>query len=259
MTITLASSDETEGKVAPGTLVFDSTNWNSARTVTVTGVDDSEIDGDVPYTVYVESLGSSDSNYATVDITHLSVACTNKDNEAVFGRYTGTASFVDDYDELSNWDYRGAPARGTYTVTVTMVLQQVAVVYNLKGTASVDVTISKTPTGGWGVPESRHLVYQADAQGFTTSSGGTWSYGGIDSHLFYKDDPNDPYYDFAIHVNGSFNSSRTAVSNGHIQVNGNDLHPLTLTKVSAILAGILGTDQRRALPAAAVDAAFALP
>ena len=40
VTIALSSSDATEGTVAPASLTFTSANWNTAQTVTVTGVDD---------------------------------------------------------------------------------------------------------------------------------------------------------------------------------------------------------------------------
>ena len=47
MTIALSSSDTTEGTVGPASLTFTTANWNVAQTVTVTGVDDAVVDGDV--------------------------------------------------------------------------------------------------------------------------------------------------------------------------------------------------------------------
>ena len=46
-----SSSDTTEGTVAPASLMFTAANWNTAQTVTVTGVDDAVDDGDVAYTI----------------------------------------------------------------------------------------------------------------------------------------------------------------------------------------------------------------
>ena len=51
MTIALSSSDTTEGTVSPTSLTFTSANWNMAQTVTVTGVDDAIVDGNVAYTI----------------------------------------------------------------------------------------------------------------------------------------------------------------------------------------------------------------
>jgi hypothetical protein len=62
--LSLASSDTTEGTIAPATLTFTSSSWNAPQTVTVTGVDDSAADGPVDYTVAVTDIASSDGKYA---------------------------------------------------------------------------------------------------------------------------------------------------------------------------------------------------
>src|SRR5207245_6026808 len=51
VTIGLSSSDMTEGTAAPDSVSFTSANWNTAQTVTVTGVDDFVADGPVGYTI----------------------------------------------------------------------------------------------------------------------------------------------------------------------------------------------------------------
>ncbi len=51
MTIGLTSSDTTEGTVSPASVTFTAANWNTAQTVTVTGVNDDLDDGDVAYTI----------------------------------------------------------------------------------------------------------------------------------------------------------------------------------------------------------------
>lgn len=67
VTIPISSSDTTEGTVSPTSLVFTSTNWNAAQTVTVTGVDDLIDDGDVAYTVLLGAAVSTDSSYSGLD------------------------------------------------------------------------------------------------------------------------------------------------------------------------------------------------
>ena len=50
----VASSDTTEGTVSPSSLTFTDSNWDTAQTVTLTGVDDAPTnpaDGDRSYTV----------------------------------------------------------------------------------------------------------------------------------------------------------------------------------------------------------------
>ena len=51
--ISVTSSDTGEATVSPATLTFTSGNWDSSQTVTVTGVDDSLIDGSQTTTVTI--------------------------------------------------------------------------------------------------------------------------------------------------------------------------------------------------------------
>jgi len=60
--LTLASSDETEGIAEPWTLIFTPTNYASAQTVKIIGVDDDEVDGDVTYSISF-SAASTDPRY----------------------------------------------------------------------------------------------------------------------------------------------------------------------------------------------------
>ncbi|MFM7038981.1 MAG: S8 family serine peptidase, partial [Planctomycetaceae bacterium] len=63
VTISLSSSDATEGSVSAASLVFTSTNWNTPQTVTATGVNDSIDDGDVSWNVVIGAASSSDPAY----------------------------------------------------------------------------------------------------------------------------------------------------------------------------------------------------
>jgi large repetitive protein len=76
VTLTLSSSDLTEGTLAQGTLVFTPQDWQAQRSVTVRGVDDQVVDGDVIYTIITAPASSSDPAYngrnpADVQITNL--------------------------------------------------------------------------------------------------------------------------------------------------------------------------------------------
>ncbi len=76
----LSSSDPTEGMVSPGNLTFTAGNWNVARTVTVTGVDDFLDDGDIAYTIVTAPAASADAVYHGMN--PVDVAVTNVDNDA---------------------------------------------------------------------------------------------------------------------------------------------------------------------------------
>ena len=80
VTIGLSSSDTTEGTVSPTTLTFTTANWNSAQTVTVTGVNDAVADGNQSYTIVTAPASSSDPGYNGLDPADVSV--TNTDDDA---------------------------------------------------------------------------------------------------------------------------------------------------------------------------------
>ena len=76
--IDLMSTDATEGTVQPETLQFDGSSWNQQQTVTLTGVDDSDVDGDVPYNIDIQ-VRSSDAGYNGIAVAP--VAAVNQDND----------------------------------------------------------------------------------------------------------------------------------------------------------------------------------
>ena len=81
VTIGLSSSDTTEGTVSPSSLIFTNANWSTPQTVTITGVDDAQIDGNIAYTIVSAAATSSDLNYNGVDAAD--VAVSNTDNDAI--------------------------------------------------------------------------------------------------------------------------------------------------------------------------------
>ena len=83
VTVGLSSSDTTEGTVAPTGLTFTSVNWNVAQTVTVTGVDDLIVDGNVAYTINTAAATSSDTNFNGVDPANVSVSNTDNDTAGI--------------------------------------------------------------------------------------------------------------------------------------------------------------------------------
>jgi hypothetical protein len=74
--IGLSNSDTTEGTLSVSSLTFTSANWNLSQTVTVSGVDDPIIDGNIAYSILTASAVSSDSNYNGIkasDITLINI------------------------------------------------------------------------------------------------------------------------------------------------------------------------------------------
>ncbi len=77
VTIPLSSSDVTEGSVSPSTLTFTAANWNIAQVVTVTGVNDDVVDGNVSFSIDTGVAVGGD--YAGLNA--IDVAVTNVDDD----------------------------------------------------------------------------------------------------------------------------------------------------------------------------------
>lgn len=76
--VTITPSPNAQVSVSPTTLTFTAANWNSAQTVTVTAVDDSDIEGNHTGTVS-HSASSSDTTYNGISIASLTPNITDND------------------------------------------------------------------------------------------------------------------------------------------------------------------------------------
>ncbi|MGK5092446.1 DUF1566 domain-containing protein [Deltaproteobacteria bacterium TL4] len=102
VTLSLSSGDTTEVTVFPQTLTFTPLNWNAPQTVTLTGIDDSEEDGNQRVSILFGNTTSQDPGYHQLSLE--SVTVINEDNElpgfrisALSGLTTekgGTATFT---------------------------------------------------------------------------------------------------------------------------------------------------------------------
>jgi len=79
VTINMSSSDESEGIVSPGQIVFTADNWYLPQAIVVTGVDDFTVDGISTFSINFDSVVSTDSNYAGMSIASLQAS--NADND----------------------------------------------------------------------------------------------------------------------------------------------------------------------------------
>ncbi len=123
VTIPLSSSNTAEGTVAPASVTFTPGNWNVPQTVTVTGVDDFLVDGDVAYSIVTGAAISADLAYSGLDAAD--VALINEDNDAVGIAVTPTAGLI--------------TTESGGTATFTMVL-------NSQPTANVTIPLSSSNT-----------------------------------------------------------------------------------------------------------------
>lgn len=88
VTIPVASSNPQAGVVSTSALTFTSSNWNVPQTVTVTGVDDHMVTGNVAYRVVLGPMISADANYDRVVLP--SVRLINQEMDVAGIRVTPT-------------------------------------------------------------------------------------------------------------------------------------------------------------------------
>ncbi|MDP2691563.1 MAG: hypothetical protein Q8O95_04140, partial [bacterium] len=119
VTIGLSSLDTTEGTVSPATLTFTPENGTTAQTVTITGIDDALVDGNIVYSIATASAVSTDTNYNGLNPSNISV--TNIDNDSSTPTPTSP---------------------GTITVAPTTGLTTT----EASGSATFTISLSKAPT-----------------------------------------------------------------------------------------------------------------
>ena len=79
VSVPVSSSDPQEGTVVPAMLTFEPDNWDQPQSVTVSGEDDSILDGDVTYEIQIGPASSED--VAFDGLTYPSLEAINSDDE----------------------------------------------------------------------------------------------------------------------------------------------------------------------------------
>ncbi|MEG4988302.1 DUF4347 domain-containing protein, partial [Microcoleus sp. BR0-C5] len=90
VTIGLTSDNVAEGTVSTNSLTFTPANWDTPQPVTVTGVNDSIVDGDIGYKIVTAATVSTDPIYSNKDVADVSLS--NKDNDTAGISITPTAT-----------------------------------------------------------------------------------------------------------------------------------------------------------------------
>lgn len=144
VTVSFVSSDPQEGTVT-SSVNFTTANWDQPKTITITGANDSLIDGDQGYQISVASVTSSDSNYN--GLTAGPVSVTNHDND-VAGLQVSPVSAFSLYEGGSRDVSVKLTAQPTADVTVNMV----EIVGANEATLST-TTLTFTPEN-WNVPQT---------------------------------------------------------------------------------------------------------
>src|SRR5205823_4581157 len=96
VTIAIASSDTTEGTTDVSSLVFNTSNWSTAQTVTVTGVQDFINDGNQAYSIITGNAASNDLAYDGFDVADVSVTNNQVANQAPVNSVPGAQTINED-------------------------------------------------------------------------------------------------------------------------------------------------------------------
>jgi CSLREA domain-containing protein len=99
VTINLTVSDTTEGAIELSSITFTPLNWNVAQFVTVTGLNDTLLDGDVNYSVITSATISADPAYS--DLTVADIALVTPDNDSFNAVVVNTVNDIADGDTSS--------------------------------------------------------------------------------------------------------------------------------------------------------------
>jgi hypothetical protein len=124
--LALSSSDPTEGTLDIGTFTFTDENWNTAQTITITGVDDAVADGAIAYTITTAAAVSSDGNYSGLDPADVSV--TNMDDDTAGITITPAEFTLTEGDQASYLiALLGTPSSAPVTLQLDFASEHVSV------------------------------------------------------------------------------------------------------------------------------------
>jgi hypothetical protein len=146
VTISISSGDEGEATVSPSTLTFTTGNWDTPQTVTVTGVDDTNIDGTQTVTI-THTASSADSAYNTLPAKEVTVTVADDDSAGDPGDPNDTTPpAAPIFTSPALTDSPTPTIAGTAEAGVT-----ITVVIDLGGGASVTYTTPAGPDGTWSI------------------------------------------------------------------------------------------------------------
>ncbi|TVZ16764.1 Calx-beta domain-containing protein [Maribacter sp. MAR_2009_72] len=182
VTIALSSSDETEGTV-PDNVVMNATNWQTGATVTITGVDDSAVDGDVEYTIVTGNVTSTDISYNGLDGDDVDdVTVINDDDDAFEASVQSTTASANENPvsngvftiDLGAVNQTGSPITVNYTMTGTAT--QGLDYSNLSGSVSIannqrTATVTITPINDSAIENNETVILTlAAGTGYTIAA-----------------------------------------------------------------------------------------
>ena len=209
VTITPTSDTPTAATVSPGTLTFTTSNWSSAQTVTVTGVDDNMDQSGNRSVTISHSAASTDANYNgnTISIANVTATVVDNDGAGLSINETGTP-------KETRVTETGSGNTDTYTVVLAT-----------RPTHEVTITpTSATPAAATVSPATLT---------FTTSNWNTAQPVTVTGVNDSTDNPGGGREVSISHAASSTDTKYTIASGGSVEVMVGDDDPTTVTLSSA--------------------------
>ncbi len=148
VTVAVTSLDTSEGTVAPSSLVFTTGNWETAQTVTVTGVKDNLHDGPQPWRVRL-APSSGDADYDSLDPVDVN-GTTTDDEPPEVTLALAPSSISEDGGVATVTAVKEHPsvAETVVTVTAAPVAPAVAGDFTLSAAATLTIAAGATTSAG---------------------------------------------------------------------------------------------------------------
>jgi len=153
--IPLSPSEVSEGSVSPDTVRISPDQWQDDFTAVVTGVDDTDLDGDQTYSLIIGPVVSDDYSFAGIDPADVEV--TNLDREALMVIFPTTVDFDSVQIDTSSVVSITVSNAGNHTLTITQLSfsstnfvagpEQVTV--HSGDSANIDITFTPDTVGNY--------------------------------------------------------------------------------------------------------------
>ena len=143
--IDITSTDTGEFTVSPAALTYTSSSWNTAQTITVTGVDDNIQDGSIVANVQIDVKDSTtyDAYYTALD--NETVAVTTADNDVISFTLSATTATVTELGTTANFNaVLGLQPSGNVVLDLTA---------SDSGEATISPSSMTFTTGNWNTPQ----------------------------------------------------------------------------------------------------------
>ncbi|KOR33688.1 hypothetical protein AM228_28385, partial [Planktothricoides sp. SR001] len=202
VTIGLSSSNTAEATVAPATLTFTPTNWNTYQTVTITGVDDGVADDDIAYQIITTpDTTTTDTNYNNLNPADVAVTNTDNDSPGVTIAQSAGSTEVTEGSTTDTYTVKlNTLPTGNVQITVkaedaqaevsldgkNFAATQTLTFTNANGTTPQTVTVRAVDDAA---PESNHVssITHAITNSADTKYLTTMTVGGVNAHITDND------------------------------------------------------------------------